>query len=175
MPELTEQDKSNVRALWEALPAYSGYISAKLEIRISPIDVLLALTEATGKELQDLANITWSKESVKETIQSTSIVKNLPVIIEQVDLDDSIIPNNVIRDINEEQIKFKGERWIVHKNDVDPFPSNPHAHNYEAGLKLHLGNGELYNGTQLAGKITKKNFKKLRGLFKHVKLPKDET
>jgi len=43
--------------------------------------------------------------------------------------------------------------------------------NYEANLKLHLGNGELYTGTKLVGKIPAKKFKKLRALFKSVSMP----
>ncbi|MDQ7057154.1 MAG: hypothetical protein Q9N62_01270 [Ghiorsea sp.] len=105
-------------------------------------------------------------------IENTSIVKKIPVILETIELEETIIPDHVIRDVNEEQVKFRGEKWVVHKNDSDPFPSNPHAHNYEAGLKLHLGNGELYSGTQLTGKITRKKFIMIRSLFKRVKLPK---
>ncbi len=33
---------------------------------------------------------------------------------------------------------------MVHKNDADPLPSSPHAHNYEQCLKMHLGTGDLY-------------------------------
>ena len=58
MPELTEQNKSNIRQLWAALPEYSAYIAEELRIRISPEDVLLALMEATGKEFHDIANLT---------------------------------------------------------------------------------------------------------------------
>ena len=62
-------------------------------------------------------------------------------------------------------------QWVVHKNDPDPFPSDPHAHNYEADLKLHLGNGELYNGSKCVGKIPAKKFKELRSSFKSISLP----
>src|SRR5207237_6227170 len=37
--------------------------------------------------------------------------------------------------LTEAQVKLQGEIWIVHKNDADPFPSNPHAHNYRERLK----------------------------------------
>ena len=44
------------------------------------------------------------------------------------------------------KVKVKGECWIIHKNDRDPFPSNPHAHNYDsfAAYGLDLGTGRLY-------------------------------
>jgi hypothetical protein len=37
-----------------------------------------------------------------------------------------------------------GHIWRILVNDADPFPSNPHAHNLESGLKLDLGDGRLY-------------------------------
>lgn len=35
---------------------------------------------------------------------------------------------------------------VAHKYDRDTFPSNPHAHNYDRKLKMHLGTGDLYAG-----------------------------
>jgi len=172
MPELTEQNKFNIRKLWSQLPSFSQDIELELNIRISPTDILMALAESTGQEFQEFANRSWSKEEVIAAIENTQMVKEIPLILETVELEETIIPDDIIRNVNEEQVKFKGEKWVIHKNDSDPFPSNPHAHNYEAGLKLHLGNGDLYSGTQLAGKITKKNLMKVRGLFKRTKIPK---
>jgi hypothetical protein len=62
-------------------------------------------------------------------------------------------------------IKLKGEVWEVHKHDKDEFPSNPHAHNYEYGLKLHLGTGVLYKKKNMVGSIRKKDLLKLRNLI----------
>ncbi|WP_312078237.1 hypothetical protein [Chryseobacterium sp.] len=42
------------------------------------------------------------------------------------------------------KIKTKGKVFIIHKNDVDPFPSNPHAHWLDTNLKVDLSNGKCY-------------------------------
>lgn len=62
--------------------------------------------------------------------------------------------------------------WRIHKNDTDPFPSIPHAHNIESGLKLHLGNGELYFGRRFTDKlISKKDLFTIRAQVKNIELP----
>lgn len=48
------------------------------------------------------------------------------------------------RFILEEDYRVSGEIWQVHKSDVDPYPSKPHAHcvggaKRFVGLTLHLG------------------------------------
>ncbi len=71
------------------------------------------------------------------------------------------------------RVKEDGEVWIIHKTDEDPFPSHPHAHNYESQTKLDLSNGELYRKTLRYGQIPKKKLKKIRWLFENIK-SKDE-
>ena len=61
-------------------------------------------------------------------------------------------------------IKFNGSVWHVHKNDKDTFPSNPHAHNYEENIKLHLGNGAIYSKKRFLSNMKRKDliyFRKL--------------
>ena len=48
--------------------------------------------------------------------------------------------------LQEAKVKLKGEIWVAYKYDRDPFPSNPHAHNYDRKLKMHLGTGDVYAG-----------------------------
>jgi len=172
MQDLSEEQKEKIRKFWDVdTLGYCSFVEKSLSVRLSPLNLLLALSESTKSELPEFACLEWSNEKILESIKNTKIVLSLPKIEEEIILFESIIPSDVIRDLNEETIKFKGEKWIVHKNDADPFPSNPHAHNYEAGLKLHLGNGELYSGTKLVGKISDKDFEKIKKLFKNTNLP----
>ena len=74
------------------------------------------------------------------------------------------IPNQ--HDFNietKEIIKYKGI-WEIHKNDKDPFPSNPHAHNKETGEKLNLSTGEIHNikTRQIVGKLNTKELNEIR-------------
>lgn len=72
-----------------------------------------------------------------------------PLKLDEILLQESMIPPDIpLFFVEEAEVKLKGEKWIVHKNDADPFPSNPHAHNYQQRLKMHLGNGDLYQGKQ---------------------------
>ncbi len=60
------------------------------------------------------------------------------------------------------QIKSKGLIWIIHKYDVDPFPSSPHAHELQNGIKLDLSNGKCYRKTKHVDTIKKKDLIKIR-------------
>lgn len=63
-------------------------------------------------------------------------------------------------------VKMDGHIWRIHKNDADPFPSKPHAHLVGSTLKLHLGNGELYEKGKLCDKLRKKTLLELRDVIK---------
>ena len=93
------------------------------------------------------------------------------IVLETVVLDSSILPEGIERLITEETIKHKGEQWVIHANDADPFPSDPHAHNYESGLKLHLGTGGLYKKKALVDSVRCKDLKLLRDKIKTRPLP----
>jgi len=171
MSELNEEHKGKISKLWNESPLHCAYFEEKTSKRIPPEDLIVALMEATGKDFQELALDEWTSEKILSAVKNTAWLSKFPAIQEEIILEESIIPSEVIRGINEEQVKFRGEKWIVHKSDVDPFPSQPHAHNYEVGLKLHLGNGGLYNGTRLSGTIPCKKLKQLRNLFVKTNLP----
>ena len=92
-------------------------------------------------------------------------------VIAEVELLESITPSNVPVFLVHQQVKIKGEIWVIHKNDVDPFPSNPHAHNYQNNLVVHLGNGMIYKKRKLVGKLEKKKLSLLRSEIKNIELP----
>lgn len=68
--------------------------------------------------------------------------------------------------MSEVTLKADGYIWRIHNVDADPFPSNPHAHNVESGLKLDLG--PLYLGATATGRsIHRKDLLALRELAAH--------
>jgi hypothetical protein len=85
-----------------------------------------------------------------------------PQVLGEIELEESIIPEDVPIQLREATAKHAGEIWRVHQNDADPFPSNPHAHCLEQDLKLHLGSGDLYRRKKVVGSITRKNLRALR-------------
>ena len=78
------------------------------------------------------------------------------VILGEVELPESPIPDGCFRVFREATVKRDGCVWRIHKNDADPFPSNPHAHNLDSGLTLDLRTGELYLRTNPTGKSVSK-------------------
>jgi hypothetical protein len=94
------------------------------------------------------------------------------VNVDKVELDHSPIPSGCIRRLDEITIKKDGQIWQIHQNDDDPFPSNPHAHNVESGLKLDLSNGKLYFKTQATGSsVRKKDLLDIRKKMTKIKPP----
>jgi hypothetical protein len=91
-------------------------------------------------------------------------------------LEESIIPSGFDDSLIKAYLKFKGDKWIVHKNDQDTFPSNPHAHNYDTNTKLHLGSGQLFRAKTVCGQIKTKDLISLRQLIQQrlpsIALPK---
>ena len=143
-------------------------LSQSKGIEISGKDIQTALSEVLSINELD------SMELVKRQLTSSEMVDLLkaynfrklhPEIIQELELEHSILPSGFPKLLTEETIKRKGEIWRVHKNDADPFPSNPHAHNYAAGVALHLGTGELFRKRQSAGKIKCKDLMKIRRLL----------
>jgi len=79
-------------------------------------------------------------------------------LLAKIEFEESPIPDGTLRRVDFATIKKDGCIWRIHKNDADPFPSNPHAHNVESGLKLDLASGGLYLGTRDTGKkVSKKD------------------
>jgi hypothetical protein len=94
------------------------------------------------------------------------------VFIVEIELDESPIPDATIRRLDEVQVKRYGQIWRIYKNDEDPFPSNPHAHNVESRLKLDLSNGKLFYKRKYTGnKLAEKDLLFIRDKLKNMPLP----
>ena len=91
----------------------------------------------------------------------------------EVRFDESLIPDDVPILLTEKQVKAIGEVWTIHRNDVDTFPSNPHAHNYDSDIVADLSNGKLYRKSTRneIGKLRRKKLLMLRAAIKNVQLP----
>lgn len=70
-------------------------------------------------------------------------------------------------------VKWNNSLWRIHKNDADPFPSTPHAHQMDQNVKLDLSTGALYQLREKVGKLRKKQLLEIRSRFeaKGVELP----
>jgi hypothetical protein len=143
-------------------------------IRLDSFDIQIAAVRYY--ELDDsisLLELDITEDVLVDDLANFDFQMLRPKIIGEIILFDDLFPKNIIRLIEEQIIKEKGNKWFVHKNDADPFPSNPHAHNYEKGWTLDLGTGKLYIRRDEVGQISKKNFLKIRKLLekKQIALP----
>jgi hypothetical protein len=95
-----------------------------------------------------------------------------PEHLGEIEIEESIIPSGCVRRLVEQTIRLGGEIWRIYRNDADPFPSSPHAHNVESGLTLHLGTGELFLRRKYAGeKVERKRLVALRQRIRNLPLP----
>lgn len=149
-------------------------LSKQLEIEISELDFQKALGSVFGYDAPNsfrVKDLNLTSDEMVEKLKDFNFKRF--EIVETVTFYESIIPEGLPKTLNEEQIKHKGEVWMIHKYDKDPLPSNPHAHNEDTGYKLHLGNGDLYsrNNTSLDKKVSKKNLIAIRDKVKNIELP----
>lgn len=139
-------------------------------------DVQNALVEVLALDSSlDLLYRDLPEEKIVELLSSFDFSKYYPETLCEVELEESIVPGDIPVSLTEQTVRAKGEIWRIHKNDADPFPSNPHAHNYPKNLVAHLGNGDLYRKRKVLGKLKKKDLINLRELITNVTLPKLEV
>lgn len=136
-------------------------------VDIESMDLQLALCEKLGIESMepvDLLDKELSNDQMIELLREYNFTK--PEIIAKIELEDSILPEGTPKLLTEQTVKVKSEVWMIHKNDADPFPSTPHAHNYESGVSLHLGTGEFFNKRQSKGFLDCKKLIRIRDSIK---------
>ena len=83
--------------------------------------------------------------------------------VKETDLPLGILPDTYA------SIKNGGKVWRIHLNDVDPWPSKPHAHLLGTNRKLNLSNGDMYAGQRLSGKVPRKELIDIRTKFEQLK------
>jgi len=135
-------------------------------------EVQLALTEILGfEDPAELLHQELPSEKIVSLLSEYNFAVFRPETLGEVKLDESIIPQGVVCFLTEQEVKVNGQIWTIHKNDADPFPSSPHAHNYPENMIVHLGNGKLYRKRKEMGQLKKKKLLLLRGAIKGIELP----
>ncbi|MGH1374133.1 MAG: hypothetical protein ACRBBW_18980 [Cellvibrionaceae bacterium] len=146
------------------------------ELSITSHDIQNALVEVLDLNCStDLLYMDLPAVKIIELLSSFDFSKYHPEILCEIMVDESIVPSDIPISLTEQTVRTKGEVWRIHKSDADPFPSNPHAHNYPKNLVAHLGNGDLYRKKKVLGRLKKKDLNNLRGLIKNVSLPSLEV
>lgn len=134
---------------------------------ITKRDVLEVLL-LTAPELQTIEypGDMWGVEFTLEELEGYIARAGTFVPIAEVELDEPLLFKGMFE--SKADVKMKGQRWRVYQNDADPFPSDPHAHNLDQHVKLHLGTGGLYRGRTLKDVLSRKIFLNLRDRFSAI-------
>jgi hypothetical protein len=129
------------------------------------------LIQTSTLTLDEFVERDFSYEQIKRLYENSEQIKFREKIIASINDVGDIVPPGIDEEYLDHYVKHKGDVWVIHRNDADPHPSSPHAHNYEKNLKLHLGNGDLYRRTELVGKIQKKHLLAIREKITSLQLP----
>mgnify|MGYP003594670404 FL=1 len=118
----------------------------RLSSIIDSVENKLNRAVSAANIVEELENKDIDYSCLDSVISSLSdeFISKLPIIIQKVISEETLIPSDVPILIEKKNYRVNGEVWVVHKNDIDPFPSSPHAHNYDQNLVMHLGNGRMY-------------------------------
>jgi hypothetical protein len=126
------------------------------------------VVEAMLLTLPELSAVEHSVEVWDTVLDEDSIEKLVCVAASllpkiEVCTDSTLVFNGMFE--TKADVKMKGEKWRLFRYDADPFPSNPHAHNFRQNVKLHLGNGAYYRARRIMGTMRKKDLVYLREAF----------
>jgi hypothetical protein len=171
-------DFSNeINAFVQAATAAADQMGPQTGLPLEYVDVESALMQVFGlDEAVELLNRHLTFSDIVAALSEFNFRGLFPEVVEEIILDGSLIPTETPQHIREVTVRSKGEVWRIHKNDADPWPSNPHAHNLETGLKLHLGTGELFHKRRNTGKkISNNNLEIIRSKVRNSKLPRLEV
>ena len=103
----------------------------------------------------------WSLEVTFNEAKSKLEKFDWKTVVSTIETSENLVPKEFLVQ-TKVQIKSKGLIWRIHKYDADPFPSNPHAHLIESGIKLDLSNGKCYKKKLLVHTIKRKDLLRIR-------------
>jgi hypothetical protein len=115
----------------------------------------------------DLLFFDWDDPSGSSSSSAVALIQvtapKRPAATASIALEESIIPPDVPRKLEEVRLKVRGEIWDIHKNDADPFPSNPHAHNIQTGVcRMAISIGSVRSSINEFGRRTWRPFESSR-------------
>jgi len=144
MDDISKKINAYVAASTEAMRA----IEQAQGISLESIDIQRALQDVLSPGSENpayLLDYNLTPERIIELLKGYDFRRHKPELLATIEVEEPLIPEGIPGLLIEQTVKTRGEVWRIHKNDADPFPSVPHAHNLETGVVLHLGTGDLYD------------------------------
>ncbi|MCZ7885390.1 hypothetical protein [Agrobacterium salinitolerans] len=163
---MTQEPTDNLVAYIAASEKVRPILSEKHGRTIGSDELQNALCRVLGiGELNslDLLDHSLTADKMLELLKDSDFTPVQVLYTVELSDEDGIIPEYTTLVLLEKVVKVKGEKWEIHRYDADPWPSNPHAHNYASRLKMHLGTGELFdNNRRSKGRIAAKKLAAIR-------------
>jgi hypothetical protein len=156
---------ARVTAINVALSKAASTLSQQRGETLSVREIERGLVDVLGlDEIYDLLYRDIDTADIVNLLRDYDFGGTSPQTLCKVEFDKSLLPSHFPIAPREAKAKIKGEVWFVHKCDAHPFPSNPHAHNYDRDLKMHLGTGDIYEGRKRVpcGRMKRQNLVQLR-------------
>jgi hypothetical protein len=125
-----------------------GALEKEHGVSLESLDIQTALQHVLHPASDNpayLLDYDLTSERIIELLKDYDFRSHKPELLATIELEEPLIPDGMPRLLTEQTIKAGGEVWRIHKNDADPFPSVPHAHNLDTGAVMHLGTGDLYD------------------------------
>lgn len=141
-----------------------------LDITLGDLLTVLALYETSLQDIRHPAYI-YDFDTTPEYVENLLMTFDFELVRNVIEHETSI--SRASRFQTKIRVKSRGDIWILHQNDADPFPSKPHAHHFDENLKLDLSDGRLYRVRQFKEAIPKKELLEIRKLFEQrgVEMP----
>lgn len=105
----------------------------------------------------DLWDLDLSFDDAQQILQDFDFT----ILRDVIETDISLLPSD-LRTIRKARVKHRGDIWVIHKYDQDPFPSSPHAHNIDNGIKLDLSDGKCYRVRKHVYTLNRKDLLEIR-------------
>jgi hypothetical protein len=130
-----------------AVPKAASTLSQVHGATVSAREIERGLVDVLGlDQIYDLLYLDIDCNVIVNLLRDYDFAGSRPESLCEVTFDESILPPDSPVALREAKVKMRGEIWVANRYDRDPFPSNPHAHNYDRDLKIHLGTGDIYEG-----------------------------
>jgi hypothetical protein len=136
------------------------YFHAQRKIHVEYVDVLSALMAALGEANPEaICKMQLPTDELIRALENHPF--DAPIILGVVS-DASIEAPGSLRRIYSALGRPGGTDWEILRNDADPFPSNPCAHNEAEDIVLDLAEGGLYHDRELVHRVRRQELIRFR-------------
>ncbi|HKP94860.1 MAG TPA: hypothetical protein VJ385_03785 [Fibrobacteria bacterium] len=137
-----------------------AYFHSEKKLHVEYVDVLSALMEALGEANPEaICGMRLPTEALIRALENRSF--DAPRILGVID-DASIEAPGSLRRIHAALGRPGGTEWEILRNDKDPFPSNPCAHNEAEDIVLDLAAGGLYHDREPVYRVRRQELIRFR-------------